>query len=150
MMTYSHIYQNERISGMELIKWKDIFSVKVSEVDIQHKKLIGLINQLYDAMRIGKGREVLGSVLTELVHYTIYHFSTEERLFREYGYPEYDEHKQIHDDLTRKAKELKESFDRGNKMITIDVMLFLSNWLNVHILEVDKKYSEFLNSKGVH
>jgi hemerythrin len=35
-------------------------------------------------------------------------------------------------------------------MITIDVMLFLSNWLNVHILEVDKKYSEFLNSKGVH
>jgi hemerythrin len=88
MMTYNRINQNERKSGMELIKWKDVFSVKVSEVDNQHKKLIGLINQLYDAMRVGKGREVLGSVLTELVNYTIYHFSTEERLFREYGYPE--------------------------------------------------------------
>jgi hemerythrin len=39
---------------------------------------------------------------------------------------------------------------RGNKVITIDVMLFLSNWLNVHILEEDKKYSAFLNSRGGH
>jgi len=125
--TYSRINQNERKLGMGFIKWNDNLSVKVSEVDNQHKKLIGLVNQLYDAMRVVKEREVLGSVLTELVNYTLYHFSTAERLFREYDYPEYDKHKQIHDDLTRKTKELKESFDQGNKMITIDVMLFLSN-----------------------
>jgi hemerythrin-like metal-binding protein len=87
---------------MGFIKWNDNFSVKVSEVDNQHKELIGLINQLYDAMRVGKGREVPGSVLTELVNYTVYHFSTEERLFQEHGYPEYERHKQIHDDLTWK------------------------------------------------
>ncbi len=135
---------------MGLIKWNDNYSVKVSEIDNQHKKLIDLVNQLYDAMRAGKGREALESVLTELVYYTVYHFNTEERLFREYGYPEYGKHKDIHDDLTRKAKDLKEAFDRGNKMITIDVMLFLSNWWNIHILEEDKKYSDFLHNKGVH
>ncbi len=45
---------------------------------------------------------------------------------------------------------LKQTFDTGNKTITIDVMLFLSDWLNVHILNEDKKYGPFLNSKGIH
>ncbi len=134
---------------MGFIKWNDNYSVKVVEIDDQHKKLIGLVNQLYDAMRAGKGREALDPVLTELVNYTVYHFSTEERLFRQHGYPDYEQHKKIHDDLTRKAKDLKEAFARGNKMITIDVMLFLSNWWNIHILEEDKKYVDFLHSKGV-
>ncbi len=135
---------------MDFIKWKEAYSVKVEEIDAQHKKLIGLINQMADAMSIGRGRDVLSTVLTELVDYTVYHFNTEERLFQQYGYPEYKKHKKIHAALAGKTRELKESFDRGNKQISIDVMLFLSNWLNNHILEVDKKYGSFLNSKGVH
>ena len=64
--------------------------------------------------------------------------------------PDYNEHKRIHDDLTMKTKQLKTAFDQGNNLISIDVMLFLSNWLNTHILEVDKKFGPFLNKKGVH
>ena len=135
---------------MGLIKWNDHYSVNIGVVDEQHKKLIGLINQLYDAMRAGKGAEVLGPVLTELVEYTVYHFSAEEGLCRQYGYPGYEEHKRIHDDLTMKAKQLKTALDQGNNLISIDVMLFLSNWLNTHILEEDKRIGPFLNSKGVH
>lgn len=135
---------------MGFIKWNSNYSVNISEVDEQHKKLIGLVNDMYDAMSVGKGREVLGPVLTELVNYTVYHFATEERLFQQYGYPDYERHKKIHDDLTARTKKLKETFDTGNKTITIDVMLFLSDWLNVHILNEDKKYGPFLNSKGIH
>jgi hemerythrin len=135
---------------MDFIKWKAEYSVNVEVIDDQHKKLIGLINQMADAMSIGRGRDVLGTVLTELVDYTVYHFKTEERLFQQYGYPEYKKHKKIHAALTAKTRELKESFDGGNRQLSVDVMLFLSNWLNNHILEVDKKYGPFLNSKGVH
>ncbi|HTF99682.1 MAG TPA: bacteriohemerythrin [Nitrospirota bacterium] len=135
---------------MGFITWNDNYSVNISEVDEQHKRLIGLLNEMYDAMSVGKGRDVLGSVLKKLLDYTQYHFSTEERLFREHGYPESEAHKRKHNELTEKTKKLQESFDRGNKMITIDVMLFLSDWLNVHILDEDKRYSHFLNSKGVH
>jgi len=31
----------------------------------------------------------------------------------------------------------------------MDVMFFLGNWLNIHILEVDKKYSPYMTSKGI-
>lgn len=54
-----------------------------------------------------------------------------------------------HDDLTRKALELKAAFDSGKPALTIDVMNFLKDWLNGHILQVDKKFGPFLKSKGV-
>jgi hemerythrin len=134
---------------MGLIKWNEYYSVNVDEIDDQHKKLIDLINQMFDAMKAGKGKEIMGSVLSELVEYTKYHFATEERLLHQAGYPEYEEHKTIHEELTRRTIDLKSEFDRGNDPVTMDVMLFLSNWLNVHILEVDKKYVAYLMTAGV-
>lgn len=135
--------------GVDFIRWKDEYSVQVDEIDEQHKKLFSLINRLADAMKVGKGRDVLDAVLTELMAYTEYHFNTEEQLFQQHSYPDYEEHKQMHDDLVNKARELKAVFDRGNTKISVDVMLLLSNWLNNHILEVDRRYSPYLKSKGV-
>ena len=63
---------------MPLFVWNDSYSVKVAELDNQHKKLIGLINQLYDAMKEGKGKDVLEVIFTELIEYTKNHFSAEE------------------------------------------------------------------------
>ena len=134
---------------MGFIKWNSRYAVNVEEIDRQHQTLIGLINTLYDAMNVGKGKDVLGPVLTEVVDYTAYHFNAEERLLRQDAYPEYERHKKEHDDLTAKARALKQEFDSGNHKLSIDVMLFLSNWLNLHILEEDKKFGPYLNSKGV-
>jgi len=134
---------------MCLIKWNKFYAVNIKELDDQHKKLIDLINQMYSAMKAGKGKEALSTVLTELVRYTVYHFETEERILLQYGYAEYEAHKGMHDDLTRRTNELKNQLDRGNNLIMMDVMLFLSNWLNIHILEVDKKYGPYLISKGI-
>ena len=63
---------------MALITWNNMLSTGVTEQDNQHKKLIDLINQLNDAMQAGKGSEVLGKVLAELVNYTVFHFGYEE------------------------------------------------------------------------
>jgi hemerythrin len=134
---------------MSLIKWKEEYSVKVAEIDEQHKKLIDIINQLADAMSVGKGRDVLNGVLAELVSYTEYHFETEEKLFREHGYPEHERHSQAHDELAVKARELKAAFDRGETKLSVDVMLFLSTWLNRHILDEDKHYEPYLVGKRV-
>jgi hemerythrin len=134
---------------MGFIKWTSKYAVNIVEIDSQHQKLIDLINTLYDAMSVGKGKDVLGKVLSELADYTTYHFATEDRLFQEYGYPGREQHRKEHDDLTAKTKALKQAFDTGNKKLAIDVMLFLSNWLNDHIMEEDMKYAPFLISKGV-
>ena len=50
---------------MSLIKWNDSFSVNVVKVDQEHKKLIAMVNDLTDAMKAGKGKDVLGKILDD-------------------------------------------------------------------------------------
>jgi hemerythrin len=135
---------------MALITWTDALSVNIREIDTQHKRLFELMNKLHEAMKIGKGNDVLGGILGDLVNYTVVHFSNEEAYLKKYDYPEFVQHKKIHDELTQKAKALKASFDQGKQTISIDVLTFLMDWLNNHILKTDKRYSSFLNGKGLH
>ena len=51
---------------MGLMEWDDSFSVKVAEIDSQHQKLFELINSLYDAMKEGKSKDMLGGIIDEL------------------------------------------------------------------------------------
>jgi hemerythrin len=78
---------------MELIQWNNNLSVGIAEIDSQHQRLIKLINDLNDAMRVGKGKDVTGKIINELTNYTLTHFTKEESYFAKYAYPETDAHK---------------------------------------------------------
>jgi len=52
---------------MSYLKWSDKYSLNVAEIDEQHKKLVGLVNEMYDAMHAGKGRDIIGTVIAEFV-----------------------------------------------------------------------------------
>ncbi|MDF1611742.1 bacteriohemerythrin [Stygiobacter electus] len=134
---------------MALITWGDSYSVKVKVIDNQHQKLVGIINTLHDAMKEGKGKEAIGKVLKELVDYTVYHFSFEEKLFDKYGYPDAKIHAKQHNDLVQSVKKYVSDFESGKGVLPMEVMNFLRDWLLKHISGDDKKYSPFFNSKGL-
>jgi hemerythrin len=134
---------------MAFIEWKDSFSVGIKEIDLQHQKLIGMINNLHDAMRQGKGKDVLGEIIKGLVDYAGTHFLTEEKYFDKFGYPEADSHIGEHTAFTQKVAEFKDGFNAGKVSLSITVMDFLSSWLRNHIKVVDKKYGPFFNEKGL-
>lgn len=81
---------------MALIAWSDKLSVQVRQFDEEHKKLIVMVNQLHDAMKEGKGKQVVGDVLNGLISYTKNHFAAEERLMKAHAYPDYEQHKKEH------------------------------------------------------
>jgi hemerythrin len=135
---------------MSLLAWNDSFSVNIKQVDDQHMKLVELLNNFHDAMKLGKGKEAMGRTLSELLEYTIYHFGTEEDLFKKYRYPAYASHKKEHEALTKQARDLSERFSRGEPVISAETMTFLKNWLQGHTIGSDKKYGPFLNAKGVN
>ena len=134
---------------MALFTWNDSYSVNIREIDDQHKILVKLINDLHDAMKVGKGKEVMGTTIKELVDYTAYHFDHEEKLFTSNGYPESSQHKAIHEKLIAEVKTLQKNYESGNTVISMEVMNFLKDWLSGHIMGTDKKYSSFLNAKGI-
>lgn len=134
---------------MPLLTWKEDYSVNIKEIDDQHRKLVAMINELHDAMSERRAKEVLGEILKKLADYTVFHFSSEERLMRTNEYPEYEEHRGKHEKMTNKVLALQEELKQGKITLSMEVMDFLKNWLDKHILGTDKKYSAFLNSKGV-
>lgn len=132
---------------MPLINWDDSMSVGIARFDEHHKKLVSMMNQLHDAMSSGKGNDVIGLILTELVKYTQYHFAEEEKLMTLHKYPELAKHRAEHAALTQKALELLEQQKNGKLAITIPVMFFLRDWLSTHIKGTDKAYGPFLNKE---
>ncbi len=134
---------------MALIEWKDNYSVGIEILDEQHQGLVKLINDLHEAMKIGKAKETLNDILNKLIEYTATHFKTEEAFFERYDFPQSKVHIEEHQKFVENVLSFKEDFDKGRIMVTFEVMDFLKSWLINHILGSDKEYKDFLLSKGV-
>ncbi len=134
---------------MALIEWSDEYSVKVNSIDNQHIKLVEMVNTLHSAMKEGKGKEVIGKVISDLVSYTETHFAHEEDLMKKHSYPEYSKHKAMHDELVGQVKEIEKSYKEGKTVLSHDILNFLKSWLMVHIGETDKRLGSYLVSKSL-
>ena len=135
---------------MALLTWTGDFSVKINDIDNQHMKLVNLINDLHSAMKEGKGKEVLGKIIRELVSYTKYHFTFEEKLLTQHKFPGYSLHRTEHEEFTNKVSGFENDYKQGKAVLSQEVLLFLKDWLVNHIKGTDKNYSAYLNSAGVN
>lgn len=133
--------------------WTNEYSVRVVEIDEQHKEFINIINSLLDlASKESFTDEEALIKVGQLGSYAVYHLSTEEELFITTGYKDAPEHIMIHNKFREKAKDFENQIrdkNKDKKAILKDVAEFTGNWLMKHIIITDKKYSEFFNEKGV-
>lgn len=132
---------------MSFLDWENKYKVNVEVIDQQHEHLFEIVNNMYNSIVKGEEQNALADVLSELIAYTVYHFETEENLFKEYGYPDYLEHKKQHDDLCKQVLELQEQFQLKVVTITFEVMDFLSAWLQEHTTNSDLRFADYLRSK---
>ncbi len=135
---------------MSMIAWSDEYSVEIQEIDEQHKRLIDIMNELYDALAKKDYGEEVNTVLDELVEYTKVHFAVEETLMRIFHYEEYEDHKAIHDNIVSKVLEFQGKFRAGDTKIGMELLMFLKDWLFDHINNVDKRYSKHFLKHGVN
>ena len=134
---------------MACIRWQHSFSVKVGKIDLQHQRLVQMINELDDAMRMGKGKALLNSLIVELFKYTQEHFATEEKYFDQFGYPEAAAHKQEHRQFLTRVKNFYDKHLANQLGLSIEVMNFLSDWLKTHIQGSDQKYAPHFHQHGL-
>lgn len=135
---------------MPLVTWTEEYDIGVEKFNDAHKKLFDLINQLHDAMKEGKGKEVIGEIVGELEKYTTEHFSDEEKEFDERGYPDSAPHKEQHKLFVSKIAGFKNDIVVGNANLSMDIIQFLKDWLINHIKGVDMKYKQFFNEHGLN
>ncbi|MDH3979222.1 MAG: bacteriohemerythrin [Gammaproteobacteria bacterium] len=138
-----------KLSSKPYIEWRDEYSVGIDSIDQQHRKLINLINQLATAVDYSTGEEFEREALAELVDYTKTHFSYEEGLMEENGYPDFEAHKAQHNAMIREVDAVLAEYEEDHDLAMRHGFNYLKSWLIDHINGTDKQYSSFLISKGV-
>lgn len=128
---------------MPLFLWKKSYEIGLPEIDVQHRRLVGMINELSDAMLERKGQRAVPHILDELVDYIQLHFTTEESAMQARQYPALDQHSKAHLELTRKVLAYKDRYAREHDLNTPELLDFLCGWLKDHIMVSDKDFGRF-------
>ncbi|NLL71248.1 MAG: hemerythrin family protein [Epulopiscium sp.] len=137
-----------------MFKWKENLSCNIEEIDGQHQNLLKLGQELYDLLKLGNDVDKyddIMKVLSKLADYTVYHFGYEEELLAKHRYPLLESHKKQHQSFVTKIDEtLKQDIDSKQSSITMEMIMFIADWIEKHILGSDHQYASFLNQKGIH
>lgn len=147
----------KNLSEVHKLIWKPDFSVKVVELDKQHKKIFEFINQLDEALTTHDRSVVITTrdVLSELGDYANYHFANEEKYFDKFNYEDTEKHIQEHNEYRTRIglfnDRLRTAHLEGDNMTTfgLDLFEFLESWWTGHINHSDHNYSKCFNEHGL-
>lgn len=134
---------------MEKIKWDESFSVGVSEMDRQHRRIIDLINSLIEKQAIEVDSEIISDTLTRMLEYANEHFRREEQYMLESAYPDYSRQRGEHNEFRKKTAFFSIDIIRGKATIPKEILTYLKDWWTNHILESDMRYKDFFSERGV-
>jgi hemerythrin len=132
------------------VEWKEKHSVGVAKFDESHKELFALISKLHTGIVEGAFKDTQKDVLKSLVHYSMSHFSDEERLMKEYDYPEMASHKREHEEFRGRLLEFVEAYMQGAALLTVDLLDHMVGWLESHVTKTDKGYQPFFNPSSMN
>lgn len=135
---------------MSLMTWTSAMSVGVPELDEDHRVLIRIINQLADSKEKQDQAGVLRQSLYSLLRYAEFHFAREEKVLTACQFPGMTHHKREHRAFTDHMKELAKSLDDDElpaaEIVSQDLLTYLKEWLNHHILIEDMSYRKLAES----
>ncbi len=125
------------------IEWTDDLSLDIPEMDDQHKQLIALLNEFYNAVERGEREEGIRHLFDGVDRYAVFHFSAEEAFMEQIGYPELASHRETHAMFRREYMAAMERHEAGDRKAVRDLVAFLFSWLYTHIQKTDKRYAAF-------
>ncbi len=132
-----------------MVEWEDKFSVGISGIDEEHKKLIGILNKAIIASEHNGNTVETLELLGDMIEYSRKHFSMEEAYMLKFKFPEYQLHKNEHLDFTDKTIMNYHNFISGDYQTANEILEYLKQWLVNHIQVTDKKYIDCFKKNGL-
>ena len=133
----------------EKFKWRSEYSVQIPLFDAQHKKLVGMLNDLLIAMGKKKGGALIEEIISRMAAYVEYHFQSEEKYMEKYDYPRKEEHIQAHHGFIEELHNFQAKLQETTFLMPVKVFQYLKEWLRTHIAGLDKDYTEFFKKHKV-
>ena len=121
----------------------------VGKIDAQHRELVDRINAVTAMGTKSISNEETKKTLDLLGAYIVKHFSDEETLQKQSGYPQYEQHKQLHQQYIAEFEKLKKEFAQNghSALFTLNLSKSIINWIVRHIKSVDAEFGKFYTAK---
>ena len=131
---------------MTFMQWTGMLEIDGATVDEQHRALFETVNAFHDAVALGQTTEAMASTLDVLSEYGRRHFTDEERLLVDAGYPQLYQHRRQHQVFLDQIRSFRLQLIDGGSGLGHSMSQFLGSWLINHIMISDKAYAVFLRS----
>jgi hemerythrin len=131
------------------IVWRKELQIDSGRIDDDHRRLISIINKF----EVGVYPQDLHEAILCLLEYGKLHFSREERIMAEVGYPQYsnhiNEHKGLINDLGVIIKGYNSAIgSNGLEIVRKHTSHLLRHWLIDHIIKCDVPIRTFIGQKA--
>ena len=129
------------------IEFDDTLVTQNELIDSQHKELISRIKQFVDSCGDSNDKLKAIKMLDYLAEYTEFHFSAEEKLQEEVGYPGLKEHKQKHEEFKNTLRTLEEFLEESEgptEAFVEKVQETVVTWLFNHIKGYERSVAEYI------
>jgi hemerythrin-like metal-binding protein len=125
--------------GLLELAWTDILSVGNAKIDLDHKKLITMINGIQYMIKT-RAVSTLPEAFEQLEYWLRLHFDNEEHIAKAVNFS-FDHNKAEHQQLLEEFQRMKESFNSKNGVWSDDESKyyagFLSDWITNHVFDED-------------
>lgn len=130
------------------IKWSDSLLTGYPIIDSQHREIFAQIESFLKSGRHGKSKEQLNEMLAFIEDYINRHFIMEEELQKKYNYPDYNVHKQWHNEYRKQYLALKKQLDHtgAQYQLAVKTIMFTVDWLTNHINGTDKALATYIRN----
>jgi len=132
------------------IEWNKDYELGIAQIDEQHKHLIDLINKLDGARHSHSPKECIEKVFLELINYSNYHFTLEERAMKNENYSRLDLHISSHDLFVQYIHKCYYKNKKNDYFAISDALKFLSDWIVDHIMVEDRNFTMILLDQPHH
>ena len=126
------------------MEWKNEYSSGIVEIDNQHKQLLRLLSIVDDEVKGDHRWPRIHDSIIDVINFARFHFQFEEALMRLYGFPDYEKHCKVHQQIIVQAENLV-----ANTLDNIpqdDVVSFFVNWQVAHTKKEDQAFARYILS----
>jgi hemerythrin-like metal-binding protein len=135
----------------DLINWTSDFEIGIKEIDLQHFNLVKLLNDLYYSFEQNStDYNYLLKLVGELYNYTDYHFESEEKFYhlKNTDNERTRKHIQEHKKFLSKVLTFKKKLEKKEENLSLEIILFLKDWIIEHIMYTDRKFISFIQKQN--
>lgn len=127
-----------------VLPWRDEYALGVEAIDLQHHYFLNLINRFIRQLAV-IDRAFQQRLFNELDAYARFHFISEENMMFRAGFPNYADHKRLHDELLEELN-IRQALFLRQQTSAHEVIDFLQHWFLHHTLHEDHHFAAYLRT----